>query len=49
VWQRSPIGFDTGDRMLDVVIEDDGRWHYKDEDELQCLTPHHWGAEVIHI
>ena len=32
---RTPIGFDTVDHALDVLIELDGsRWEWKDEDEL---------------
>lgn len=33
-WRRTPIGFDSGDWILDVVARDDGSWRYKDEDEL---------------
>jgi len=30
----SPFGYDTFDQMLDVWIEPDGRWSWKDWDEL---------------
>jgi hypothetical protein len=30
----SPAGFDTTDLVLDVRIDPDGRWRWKDEDEL---------------
>jgi len=32
--RRSPLGFDTFDQMLDVWIEPDGTWSWKDWDEL---------------
>lgn len=34
-WQRTPIGFDTGDWILDIVVRSDRTWEYKDEDELE--------------
>lgn len=34
--KRTPIGFDTMDNMLDVVISPDmNEWHWKDEDEFE--------------
>ena len=33
-WRPTPIGFDTGDWILDVVARDDRSWRFKDEDEL---------------
>jgi hypothetical protein len=33
--RRSPIGFDSCDQVLDVVVDPDGRWHWKDEDEFE--------------
>ena len=34
-WRRSPVGFDTRDRTLDLVVAPDLRsWRWKDEDEL---------------
>jgi hypothetical protein len=34
-WTRTRRGFDTWDRILDVVADDDmTSWHWKDEDEL---------------
>ncbi len=32
--RRTEIGFDTIDRQLDVILELDGSWRWKDEDEL---------------
>jgi Protein of unknown function (DUF402) len=32
--QRSAIGFDSGDHVLDIVVNPDGAWHWKDEEEL---------------
>ncbi|MGC4191097.1 MAG: DUF402 domain-containing protein [Thermomicrobiales bacterium] len=31
---RTPVGFDTADYLLDVVIHPDLSWEWKDEDEL---------------
>jgi predicted RNA-binding protein associated with RNAse of E/G family len=31
---RSPYGFDSLDHVLDIVIDPDGTWHWKDEDEF---------------
>jgi len=33
--RRSRLGFDTRDHLLDVWVEPDGRWQWKDEDELE--------------
>lgn len=32
--RRSEVGFDTLDHKLDVIVELDGSWRWKDEDEL---------------
>ena len=32
--RRTPMGFDTRDLVLDIVIAPDRTWHWKDEDEL---------------
>ena len=32
--RRSPVGFDTLDHKLDVIVELDGSWRWKDEDQL---------------
>jgi len=32
--RRTPLGFDTDDLVLDLWVEPDGSWHWKDEDEL---------------
>lgn len=33
--RRSPVGFDTDDLVLDIWIEPDGSWAWKDADELR--------------
>jgi hypothetical protein len=33
--RRTRFGFDTADDVLDLVIEADGSWRWKDEDELE--------------
>ena len=32
--RRSPVGFESADHVLDIVVKPDGTWHWKDEDEL---------------
>ena len=32
--RRSRLGFDTRDQVLDIVVEPDLSWRWKDEDEL---------------
>jgi uncharacterized protein len=36
--RRTQLGFDTRDQALDVVVEPDGSWQWKDEDHLAELT-----------
>lgn len=36
--RRTRLGFDTRDQALDVVVEPDGRWQWKDENHLAELT-----------
>ena len=33
--RRTRVGFDTVDHMLDAIVEPDGSWRWKDEDELK--------------
>jgi predicted RNA-binding protein associated with RNAse of E/G family len=33
--RRSPVGFDTDDLVLDIWVEPNGVWEWKDEDELE--------------
>jgi len=33
--RRSPVGFDTFDEKLDLIVEPDGSFRWKDEDELE--------------
>ena len=35
--RRSPVGFDTLDHKLDVIVELDGTWGGKDEDEFEQI------------
>jgi hypothetical protein len=37
---RTPLGFDTVDHALDVIVELDGTWRWKDEDELAEAVEH---------
>jgi predicted RNA-binding protein associated with RNAse of E/G family len=32
--RRTPLGYDSSDQVLDVVVAPDGTWRWKDEDEL---------------
>ncbi len=34
-WRRSPLGFDTQDLELDIVIRPDGTWSFKDDEQLE--------------
>lgn len=50
-FRRSAIGFDTLDNMLDIVIEPDRSWRWKDQDEMQKavglgLVPQRFADEV---
>ncbi len=36
--RRVRVGFDTTDHVLDVFVEPDGTWHWKDEDELAAAV-----------
>jgi uncharacterized protein DUF402 len=37
-WQPFRFGFDTEDHALDIWIERDGSWRWKDEDELEVAV-----------
>ena len=37
-WRRSPVGFDSEDHELDLWIEPDGAWEWRDEDELELAV-----------
>ena len=41
-FRRTPCCFDTRDHALDVVVEPDGTWRWKDEEHLELAT--HLGA-----
>jgi len=47
-WTRTERGFDTRDHTLDIVIDPDGSWRWKDEDELEAavLQGHHLREEA---
>jgi uncharacterized protein len=38
--RRTRLGFDTRDHTLDAWVDLDGRWHWKDEDELEVALRH---------
>jgi hypothetical protein len=49
--RRTSLGFDYMDRMLDIVIEPDLSWRWKDEDELEAavndgLVTRAWADDV---
>lgn len=33
-WRKTGVGFDTTDHLLDVWVDPDGSWRWKDEDHL---------------
>ena len=37
-FRRTPLGIDTADQLLDLVRTRDGRWRWKDEDELAAAV-----------
>jgi hypothetical protein len=36
--RRSPVGFDTDDLVLDIWVEPDGTWRWKDQEELEIAV-----------
>jgi hypothetical protein len=36
--RRTALGFDTDDLVLDIWVEPDGSWEWKDEDELEVAV-----------
>ena len=34
-YTRTPVGVDTQDHVLDIVVRPDRTWHFKDDDQLQ--------------
>jgi hypothetical protein len=50
-YHRSAIGFDTRDHTLDIVVDPDGSWRWKDEDELALAIEygHHPPPEAAAI
>lgn len=39
-WQRTELGFDTRDHTLDLWVDPDGSWRWKDEEELEAAVQH---------
>jgi len=37
-FRRTELGFETMDLMLDVIVDPDRTWHWKDEDELETFV-----------
>lgn len=37
-WRRTELGFDTRDHTLDIWVDPDGSWQWKDEDELEAAV-----------
>ncbi len=37
-WRRTQLGFDTRDHTLDIWVEQDGSWSWKDEEELEAAV-----------
>lgn len=37
-FRRTPIGFDTNDHTLDIIVWPDFRWEWKDRDEFDALV-----------
>ena len=50
-FRRSALGFDTFDLELDIVVEPDYEWHWKDEDDYhrgieRGIFPQEWVREI---
>ena len=41
-WRASSVGWDTRDLALDIVVERDGSWRWKDEDHLAAAVERGW-------
>lgn len=41
-WSASSVGWDTRDLALDIVVERDGSWRWKDEDHLAAAVERGW-------
>jgi uncharacterized protein DUF402 len=41
-WRASRVGWDTRDLALDIVVERDGSWRWKDEDHLAAAVERGW-------
>lgn len=47
-FRRTPRGFDTQDLELDIVVEPDGSWHYKDDEMLETWVERgRWTAAEV--
>lgn len=45
--ERSPVGFDTEDYLLDIVVAPDYSWRWKDEDEFAIAIEHELISPVL--
>lgn len=45
--ERSPVGFDTVDYLLDIVVTPDLAWRWKDEDEFAIAIEHELISPVL--
>ena len=45
--ERSPVGFDTADYLLDIVVAPDLSWRWKDEDEFAIAIEHELISSVL--
>jgi hypothetical protein len=41
-WRPGPLGFDSGDHVLDIRVEPHGAWSWKDEDEVEEAVSAGW-------
>lgn len=47
-YRRTPLGFDTQDLELDIVVAPDGSWHFKDDEQLDpWIERGRWTAAEI--
>ena len=45
--EPNPIGFDTADYLLDIVVKPDFTWSWKDEDEFEVALEHELIPSVL--
>jgi hypothetical protein len=44
-WRPTPVGWDTRDLVLDIVVARDGSWHWKDEEYFSATVARGWITE----